>query len=242
VCPPVTLGRVSFAKMTVIRCGRVQIWETLKDFIPQFPRLDTPKTGNCCAFRYTKLPHGSLPRPQFAATVQKVKLTGPDQFDATVSAASDQAAIDRFTEIPRIEDRRMETIRIDRRSEGRTQCDVELLVWGIDTAGERFVQHARAENISPSGALLTGLQAPLKSGDVLGILYAGRKARFRVVWVRYDGIEAPMRAAVHRIEPDVCPWLDLLAKEQSREFLSISVTEQSSDPDRLRIHEFPDSD
>jgi hypothetical protein len=118
----------------------------------------------------------------------------------------------------------MEIVSADRRSERRTQSQVELLVWGIDTAGDRFVERARAENISASGALLTGLKAALRSGDVVGVLYAGRKARFRVVWVRYDGIDAPMRAAVHRIEPDVCPWLDLLANDQSRESSSISAT------------------
>lgn len=102
--------------------------------------------------------------------------------------------------------------RIDRRSEARNDTDLELLVWGIDNEGERFVQQARARNISASGALLTGLEAALKSGDVIGILYAGRKARFRVVWVRYDEIDAPAQAAVHRIDPDLCPWLELLSQ------------------------------
>lgn len=113
---------------------------------------------------------------------------------------------------------------MDRRSERRTRSQVELLVWGIETEGERFVERARAENMSASGALLTGLEAALRSGDVVGVFYAGRKARFRVVWVRYGGIGAPMGAAVHRIEPDVCPWRDLLANEQSRESFSISAT------------------
>jgi len=95
---------------------------------------------------------------------------------------------------------------IDRRNESRNNADLALLVWGIDSEGERFAQQAHARNISTSGALLTGLQASLKSGDVIGILYAGRKARFRVVWVRYDRTGEPMQAAVHRIEPDLCPW------------------------------------
>jgi hypothetical protein len=136
----------------------------------------------------------------------------------------------------------MKIVSLDRRSERRTQSEVEILVWGIDTAGERFVQRARAENISASGALLTGLDEALKSADVVGVLYAGRKARFRVVWVRYDGAEAPMRVAVHRIEPDVCPWLDLLAKEQCQESFSVGIAKHSSDPDSFGVHELPDSD
>lgn len=103
---------------------------------------------------------------------------------------------------------------IDRRNESRNNADLALLVWGIDSEGERFAQQAHARNISTSGALLTGLQASLKSGDVIGILYAGRKARFRVVWVRYDRTGEPMQAAVHRIEPDLCPWAEVLSAEQ----------------------------
>jgi len=104
----------------------------------------------------------------------------------------------------------MGVIGIDRRSEARLPADLAIVVWGIDTAGERFVEQARAQNISVSGALLTAFNVPLRPGDVIGVLYGGQRARFRVVWVRYDGLESPMQAAVHRIDPDLCPWLDVL--------------------------------
>ena len=77
------------------------------------------------------------------------------------------------------------------------------------------MQEARAREISLSGALLTGLDVELRSGDVVGILYANRKARFRVVWVSYIGKTSKLHAAVHRIEPDLCPWQALLAEEGS---------------------------
>jgi|SRR5579862_3516004 hypothetical protein len=99
---------------------------------------------------------------------------------------------------------------IDRRHESRTVTDVALLVWGVDTKGERFVQQARAHDISLSGALVTGLDGDLRPGDVVGILYHGRKARFRVIWVRYDGVGEKMQAALHRIDSDECPWAELL--------------------------------
>src|SRR5437899_9764919 len=72
----------------------------------------------------------------------------------------------------------------DRRRESRMDADLALLIWGVDTRGERFMQEARARDISLSGALLSGLEIELRSGDVIGILYAGKKARYRVVWVR----------------------------------------------------------
>jgi len=103
--------------------------------------------------------------------------------------------------------------RIERRREPRTEVDLVLRVWGVDTRGERFLQEARAHDISRSGALLTGLDADLRSGDVIGVLCGSRKARYRVVWVHYDEAGDKMQVAVHRVDPDVCPWQDLLADE-----------------------------
>lgn len=98
----------------------------------------------------------------------------------------------------------------ERRSEGRTEVELPLTVWGVDTKGERFLQEAHARDISLSGAMLTGIDTDLSSGDVIGILYAGKKARYRVVWIRYDGGGDKMQVAVHRNPQDECPWSDLL--------------------------------
>ena len=106
----------------------------------------------------------------------------------------------------------MDTTRpFDRRREPRKPVDLPLLVWGVDTEGERFLQEAHARDISLSGALLSGLDADLKSGDVIGILYGKKKARYRVVWTRYDAAGDKMQVAVHRLQTDECPWLDLLS-------------------------------
>ena len=79
---------------------------------------------------------------------------------------------------------------------------------------ERFLQEAHARDISLSGALLSGIDADLKSGDVIGILYGKKKARYRVVWVRYDGGGERMQVAVHRMSADECPWRELLSEEE----------------------------
>jgi len=106
----------------------------------------------------------------------------------------------------------MEILRpFDRRHEPRKPIDLPLLVWGVDVQGEQFLQEAHARDISLSGALLSGLDVDLRSGDVIGILCGKRKARFRVIWVRYDGDGEKMQVAVHRIEPDECPWTELLS-------------------------------
>ncbi len=105
--------------------------------------------------------------------------------------------------------------RIDRRRETRTKSDLFVMVWGVDSEGDRFVQWARAREISLSGALLWGLDVELRSGDVLGLLYADKKARYRVVWVRYMDGERKVQAAIHRIEPDSCPWQELLIEDRA---------------------------
>ena len=104
---------------------------------------------------------------------------------------------------------------IDRRSEPRTHANFAVTVWGVDTRGERFLQEAQVRDISFNGALLPGIEADLRCGDVIGLLYLARKARYRVVWVRYDDGGDEIQAAIHRMEADPCPWDELL-KTDSR--------------------------
>jgi len=91
--------------------------------------------------------------------------------------------------------------------------EISVIVWGVDTKGERFVQETRACEISLSGALLSNLNIELRPGDIVGILYANKKARFRVVWIRLNDGSQKVQAAVHRIDPDICPWQQLLCEE-----------------------------
>lgn len=106
---------------------------------------------------------------------------------------------------------------IDRRHEPRTQLEIDVIIWGVDTRGERFVQRVLARNISLSGALICGIESELRSGDVIGVLYRGKTSRYRVVWIRYqDGVET-LDAAIHRIEPDLCPWQEMILQRSKEE-------------------------
>jgi hypothetical protein len=104
---------------------------------------------------------------------------------------------------------------IDRRSEPRTHANFAVTVWGVDTRGERFLQEAQVRDISFNGALLSGIEADLRCGDVIGLLHLDRKARYRVVWVRYDDMGNKIQAAIHRMEADPCPWDELLKAESA---------------------------
>ena len=99
---------------------------------------------------------------------------------------------------------------LDRRSEPRVQADVTIRLWGTFADGTRFDQAACARNISISGALLSGINQPLRFGDLVCVELDGLRARFRVVWSRYSGTAELHRAAVHRMQGEPCPWAHLL--------------------------------
>jgi hypothetical protein len=103
----------------------------------------------------------------------------------------------------------------ERRREPRTGLDFSLRVWGIDHDGRNFSQDVRARNVSISGALISQLDVEPRFDDLIGVEYGGKKARFRVVWVRNSGTAHKIQAAIHRVNGDECPWLALLPIEQT---------------------------
>ena len=115
----------------------------------------------------------------------------------------------------KIESGKIANHRVDRRREPRKVIDLPLTVWGIDTKGDQFLQDVHAREISLRGALISGVDIDLRAGDIIGVLYAGRKARFRVVWTRYDGTGDKMQAAIHRLASDICPWREMLPEEST---------------------------
>jgi len=51
------------------------------------------------------------------------------------------------------------------------------------SARDGFFQHARAQNISSGGALISGVENELKVGDVIGVQCGEKKTRCTVIWV-----------------------------------------------------------
>jgi hypothetical protein len=56
-------------------------------------------------------------------------------------------------------------------------------LWGTNANGRPFIEAACTLNVGKSGFQLDKVRARLKPGDIISLVYAGRKARFRVVWV-----------------------------------------------------------
>jgi hypothetical protein len=99
-----------------------------------------------------------------------------------------------------------------RQHEPGIDIGLPLRVCGIDIRGRRFLQEADARSISLTGALLSQFEAQLRTGDVVSVFYREKKARFRVIWARPCDGGSKIQVAIHRVEADECPWLDLLSE------------------------------
>jgi hypothetical protein len=65
---------------------------------------------------------------------------------------------------------------------GSDPAGIEVRIWGMDQDDKPFIQSALARHITDKGALLTGV-LPVKMGDVVGVRYLERKARFKITWL-----------------------------------------------------------
>lgn len=76
-----------------------------------------------------------------------------------------------------------------------------------------FHQNATAQNVSLTGACITGLERELKVGDVVGVQYETRKARCKVIWVMEAGALKRTQVGVQLVADQECPWLSQLPPE-----------------------------
>ena len=75
----------------------------------------------------------------------------------------------------------------EHQTEPRLTVDLPVRVWGMSAEGRPFSQHARAQNISSEGALISGVESELKVGDVIGVQCDEKKTRCTVIWVMNTG-------------------------------------------------------
>jgi len=71
---------------------------------------------------------------------------------------------------------------MDRRRQSRVFVDLPVQIWGMDANSRPFTQPASLRSISGRGATLQCVDAQLKPGDVVDVLYQGTRAQFRIVW------------------------------------------------------------
>ncbi|PYX29912.1 MAG: hypothetical protein DMG80_13440 [Acidobacteria bacterium] len=91
-------------------------------------------------------------------------------------------------------------------SEPRITVDLPVRMWGMTADGHPFSQHARAQNISADGALLSGVENELKVGDVIGVQCDDKKTRCTVIWVMNTGPIKKNQVGVKLLADQECPW------------------------------------
>ncbi len=98
----------------------------------------------------------------------------------------------------------------DQQTEPRLTVDLPVRIWGMSADGRTFSQHARAQNISSEGALISGVESELKVGDIFGVQCDEKKARCTVVWAVNAGPVKKNQVGVKLLADQECPWKNYL--------------------------------
>ena len=95
----------------------------------------------------------------------------------------------------------------------RATLDLRIRVWGMGANDQPFHQNATAQNVSITGACISGLEHKLKVGDVIGVQYETKKARCKVIWVMEGGGLKKVQVGVQLVADQECPWVSHLPAE-----------------------------
>jgi hypothetical protein len=98
---------------------------------------------------------------------------------------------------------------MEKRPESRVSADIPVRIWGMDADGKPFFQSALAGSLSSEGAHLTHLHHSLKIGDIIGIQYTEKKARFKVIWAKSSVAPGRNQAGVQILPQQSAPWTDI---------------------------------
>jgi hypothetical protein len=99
----------------------------------------------------------------------------------------------------------------EHQSEPRLSVDLPVRVWGMTAEGRPFSQHARAQNISSEGALISGVESELKVGDVVGVQCEEKKTRCTVIWAMNTGLIKKNQVGIKLVAGQECPWKNYLS-------------------------------
>ena len=97
----------------------------------------------------------------------------------------------------------------------RATIELRVRVWGMGANGQPFHQNATAQNVSITGACISGIEQELKVGDVIGVQYETKKARCKVIWVSEAAGLNKVQVGVQLVADQECPWLSNLPAEDA---------------------------
>ena len=101
---------------------------------------------------------------------------------------------------------------VDLQTDSRLTFDIPVRVWGM-AEGRAFSQSVRAQDITWEGALLSGVEPPLKVGDVIGLQFEDKKVRCQVIWATNAGALKKNQVGVKLVADQECPWKARLSRD-----------------------------
>jgi hypothetical protein len=93
-----------------------------------------------------------------------------------------------------------------KRREPRSPQQLTVRILGSDAEGRTFSQNVTTTNVSRMGVRVQGLEQTLKVGDIVGVMYGGKKARFRVQWMGGTESAATGQAGLESVTPETRIW------------------------------------
>jgi hypothetical protein len=91
-------------------------------------------------------------------------------------------------------------------TEPRFNVELMFRVFGMGANLHPFSQQVQACNISAHGARLSGLETQLVLGDIVGVDFAGKKARCQVMNLVDTGALPKIEVGVRLMDGQACPW------------------------------------
>lgn len=89
---------------------------------------------------------------------------------------------------------------MDRRKEPRLRVEFPVHIWGVDRMAHPFAEVVRVKNVSQSGAVLLGVHAKIRAGELLDVQHGAQRAQFRIAWA------ASGEAGIQSLPAQPCIW------------------------------------
>jgi hypothetical protein len=77
--------------------------------------------------------------------------------------------------------------------------DLPVQIWGMDAHSRPFSLSASLRSISGRGATLQCVDAQLKPGEMIDVLYEGARAQFRIVWCGKPGTQIAGEVGLEKV-------------------------------------------
>ena len=124
---------------------------------------------------------------------------------------------------------------MEKRPEKRAPAEIPVRAFGMDADGKPFFEKAVASNLSSEGAQLARVQHSLKIGEVIGIQYGDKKARFEIKWVKPGFLPNTIEAGLFLLNGQAVPWAEETTESQSEQG-STKLAPKGSDKRRFVRH------